>query len=378
MYYLFTLGLVGGLFFQSFGQYCTQVGPTSTVDSNVESVNITGEASSISYTGCPGLIGLQDLTSQIVYLNAGANYQLDVQFGTCGGNYAGAGQAWIDFDQSGNFDASESVGTWSGTPPVSLSVFNFSVPAGAQNGLTRMRVMQREQGTLPLDPCGTFSWGSVTDFGVFVQNGIDCSAFTGDNQAEAIVITSLPYDTTANTSICYSNQNPVYPSPDMFFKIDPNPSMESLTISLCGSSFDTFLSVLDAFGNVLVFNDDSNTCDGSSELNLLTAELGTLYVVVEGWGSEMGEFDLHIEANYLGMNEQSNDFLIYPNPSNGLVHISNFTGKLYVKNTLGQLQREIFCANESELDLSKLSAGTYFISDETGRILNKLILTQKD
>jgi hypothetical protein len=92
----------------------------------------------------------------------------------------------------------------------------------------------------------------------------------------------------------------------------------------------------------------------------------------------MGEFNLHIDANYLGMNEQSNDFLIYPNPSNGLVHISNFTGKLYVKNTLGQLQREIFCANESELDLSKLSAGTYFISDETGRILNKLILTQKD
>jgi hypothetical protein len=164
----------------------------------------------------------------------------------------------------------------------------------------------------------------------------------------------------------------------MFFKIDPNPNMESLTISLCGSSFDTFLSVLDAFGNVLIFNDDSNTCDGASELNLLTAELGTLYVVVEGWGSEMGEFNFHIEANYLGINEENNDFLIYPNPSNGLVNISNYTGKLYVKNTLGQLQHETFCANESELDLSKLSAGTYFISDESGRILNKLILTQKD
>jgi hypothetical protein len=92
----------------------------------------------------------------------------------------------------------------------------------------------------------------------------------------------------------------------------------------------------------------------------------------------MGEFDLHIEANYLGINEQSNDFLIYPNPSNGLVHISSFTGKLYIKNSLGQLQHETFCANESELDLSNLSAGTYFISDESGRILNKLLITQKD
>jgi hypothetical protein len=376
MRYVFTLILVGGFYFHSASQYCTQVGPTATIDSNVESVDITGESSSITYTGCPGVLGLQDLTSQIVYLNAGGNYHLDVQFGTCGGNYAGAGQAWIDFDQSGNFDANESVGTWSGLPPVSLSVFNFSVPSGAQNGLTRMRVMQREQGTLPLDPCGTFSWGSVTDFGVFIQNGIDCSGFSGDNQAEAIVISTLPYDTVANTSVCYSNQNAVYPSPDMFFKIDPNPSMESLYISLCGSSFDTFLSVLDAFGNVIDFNDDSNVCDGSSELNLLTAELGSLYIVVEGWGSEMGEYNLHIEANYLGIEEQSDDFIIYPNPSDGMVRLSNFTGKLFVKNSLGQLQHETFYSNESELNLSNLSNGIYFLSDETGRILNKLILTK--
>lgn len=378
MHYLPTLVFVLGLFSISKAQYCTQVGPSATIDSNVESVDITGESSSISYTGCPGVIGLQDLTSQIVYLNAGGNYQLDVQFGTCGGNYAGAGQVWIDFDQSGNFDASESVGTWSGTPPVSLSVFNFSVPAGAQNGLTRMRVMQREQGTLPLDPCGTYSWGSVTDFGVYIQNGIDCSGFSGDNQAEAIIISSLPYDTTANTSICYSNQNAVYPSPDMFYKIDPNPSMESLHISLCGSSFDTFLSVIDAFGNVIVFNDDSNTCDGSSELNLLTAGLGTLYIIVEGWGSALGEYDLHVEANYLGLSEQSDGVLIYPNPSNGLVRISNFSGKVLVKNTLGQVLKESFCSKEMELNLNDLTSGTYFLCDELGKVLDKIIISKND
>ncbi len=378
MHYLPTLVFVLGLFSISKAQYCTQVGPSATIDSNVESVDITGESSSISYTGCPGVIGLQDLTSQIVYLNAGGNYQLDVQFGTCGGNYAGAGQVWIDFDQSGNFDASESVGTWSGTPPVSLSIFNFSVPAGAQNGLTRMRVMQREQGTLPLDPCGTYTWGSVTDFGVYVQNGIDCSGFSGDNQAEAIIISSLPYDTTANTSICYSNQNAVYPSPDMFYKIDPNPSMESLHISLCGSSFDTFLSVIDAFGNVIVFNDDSNTCDGSSELNLLTAGLGTLYIIVEGWGSALGEYDLHVEANYLGLSEQSDGVLIYPNPSNGLVRISNFSGKVLVKNTLGQVLKESFCSKEMELNLNDLTSGTYFLCDELGKVLDKIIISKND
>jgi len=77
MYYFPTLVFVFGLLSISLGQYCTQVGPSATIDSNVESVVISGESSSISYTGCPGVIGLQDLTTQIVYLNAGGNYQLD-------------------------------------------------------------------------------------------------------------------------------------------------------------------------------------------------------------------------------------------------------------------------------------------------------------
>ncbi|MEY3843705.1 MAG: hypothetical protein RL293_127, partial [Bacteroidota bacterium] len=57
-----------------------------------------------------------------------------MKFGTCGGNYAGVGEAWIDFDQNENFDPYESLGTWSGTPPVAISTFTFVVPANAQNG----------------------------------------------------------------------------------------------------------------------------------------------------------------------------------------------------------------------------------------------------
>ena len=95
--------------FVTFSQYCTNVGPSSTADSNVESVLLNGASGSISYTGCPGVIGLQDLTFLSTYLNAGSNYTLVVDFGTCGGNYAGVGQAWIDFNQSGTFEPSESL-----------------------------------------------------------------------------------------------------------------------------------------------------------------------------------------------------------------------------------------------------------------------------
>jgi hypothetical protein len=111
---------------------------------------------------------------------------------------------------------------------------------------------------------------------------------------------------------------------------------------------------------------------------LLTAGLGTLYIIVEGWGSALGEYDLHVEANYLGLSEQSDGVLIYPNPTNGMVRISNFTGKLLVKNTLGQVQKESFCSKEMELNLNDLSSGTYFLCDESGRILDKIIIIKND
>jgi hypothetical protein len=108
-----------------------------------------------------------------VDVTVGNSYTLDVTFGTCGGNYGGAGEVWIDWDQNNVFDAGESIGSSTGTPgsppwdaPVS---FNITVPVGAVAGTTVMRVMQREGSTLPpLDPCGTYTWGSVMDFSVNV------------------------------------------------------------------------------------------------------------------------------------------------------------------------------------------------------------------
>ena len=157
----------------AYSQVCTAVGPSSTFDSNVQAVTLMGDAAtSISYTGCPGIPGLENLTaSQSVTLTTGVPYTANVQFGTCGGNYGSAGEAWIDWNQNNVFDATESLGTWTGTPPTSLSSFNFIVPVTASPGITRMRVTQQEGGTIPLNPCATFLWGSVVDFQVVVTTG---------------------------------------------------------------------------------------------------------------------------------------------------------------------------------------------------------------
>jgi hypothetical protein len=278
------------LFYHSYSQWCiTNVGPTTTADSNVQSVVLVGASGSINFVGCPGVIGVQDLTALSTSLNAGSTYTISIQFGTCGGNYTGKGQAWIDYNGDGIFDPAESLGTWEGIPPTPLSTFTFTVPAGSQNGTTRMRVTQQEgASSLPLSPCASFSWGSVMDFSINISNGIDCSGYPGDFTNDAIAVTSLPYTSSGDNSICYSNQNLVYNSPDLYYQLNPSPLMQSIHVSLCGSTFDTFLTVVDPQGNVLAFNDDSDNCGTSSELTFDPQGQGLVYVIVEGWGNEVG------------------------------------------------------------------------------------------
>ncbi|MEY4521307.1 MAG: hypothetical protein RIT10_492 [Bacteroidota bacterium] len=359
----FTLTILS---FSVYSQYCTTSGPTSTADSNVKKVRIIGVGDSISYNyTCPGIIGLLNLTSYSTTLNAGSNYNLQVQYGTCGGNYLGYGQVWIDFDHNETFDAWESVGTWNGTPPVAITNHNFSIPVNAQNGPTRMRVIQREGAnqTFPLDPCASFTWGSAMDFTINIQNGIDCSAYPGDEMADAIPVTTLPFIDTRNSSFCYSNQNYVYNSPDVYYALNPNPMMNSITASLCGSTFDTFLSVVDATGNVIAYNDDDPYCGNQSALTFSTSTVGLCYLVVEGWGASAGDYTLTINASYLGMEDETTELLkIYPNPAKSNLTIEGIEGQLTIFAINGEKVMNASIFNITTLDISELSSGFYTLS----------------
>lgn len=183
---LLLLGCILFVWQSNAQSYCTAgVGPTSTFDSNVESVDLAGDTSTIAYTACPGVAGVEDQTAQIADLTAGSTYTIDVQFGTCGGNFAGAGEVWIDYNLDFGFQTSESIGTWSGTPPAALSSFTFTVPSDAINGNSRLRVMQFEGGATPLDSCAGFTWGSVVDFGITISGGVDITCQIPFNVATA-------------------------------------------------------------------------------------------------------------------------------------------------------------------------------------------------
>ena len=201
------------------GQYCLIAGPTTNADSNVELVMLTGQSGTINHVGCPSQIGVEVYLNESATLSAGSSYSLQVDYGTCGGNYAGAGTVWIDYDLSQTFTQNEVVGTWVGTPPTTPVTYTIQVPQNAHNGQTRMRVTQQEAGQLPLNPCASFSWGSVMDFGITIVNGLDCSGFAGDDMNSAINVSTLPFLDTVDLSYCYGNQNIVYDSPDIFYKL---------------------------------------------------------------------------------------------------------------------------------------------------------------
>lgn len=164
----------------SFAQTYCSAGPSSTADSEITNVVLTGDNYSISNLAtCPAATGVQDFTgTDSADVSLGTSYGINVTFSTCGGVYTGYGKAWIDWNQDGDFtDAGEDLGSWGPGAPSPLgstafnATFSFTVPATASLGATRLRVMQHEGGgSAVTNPCATFTWGSVEDYRIVVTN----------------------------------------------------------------------------------------------------------------------------------------------------------------------------------------------------------------
>jgi hypothetical protein len=362
-FYTLVLVVCSPLF--AFSQYCTSVGPTSTADSNVQSVSLPGDGNVLSFIGCPGVLGLQDITNLSTTVTAGSNYSLTVEFGTCGGNYAGKGEIWIDFNSDELFTIDESIGTWSGTPPSTASIFNFLVPAGITNGVTRMRITQQEGGglTFPLDPCATFQWGSTMDFYVNLTGGMDCSGFIGNTVDDPIVTNTFPFVHNHNSAVCYSNNDFAYQSPDVYYLILPNVNSSSLNVSLCGSSFDTFLSVFDTDGNSIAFNDDGN-CGSQSELSFSTVGVDSAYVVVQGWGNESGDYELNIFNTLLSTETYKKPAVkLFPNPVNNQFVVENLLNKtVTITDIAGKVVQVLINYAGETISTMDFNQGIYFVS----------------
>jgi hypothetical protein len=153
----------------SIAQYCSG-GPSSSADSNLGLSTFVGENTFTYAAPCPGPIGVHDQTSTVLVITEGRGYSSSIiNYSSCGPYYSAVGSAWIDFNFNQIFDQSEVIHTFDGAPPALIPV-SFVVPRG-MNGLTRMRVVMREGGILPLNACAPFTWGGAVDFGVRIEPG---------------------------------------------------------------------------------------------------------------------------------------------------------------------------------------------------------------
>lgn len=117
-------------------------------------------------TTCP-TGSYEDSTAKIVDLAAGSEYLAQVASGAADDYVA----VWIDFNDNGIFDSDELIGT-SGAINGTLTNLPLNIPAGAPQGVFRMRVFMHYW-ELPTNPCEPAApWGMVRDYSVNVVESL--------------------------------------------------------------------------------------------------------------------------------------------------------------------------------------------------------------
>jgi hypothetical protein len=158
--------------------YAIPVISSPTIDEDMGSVIITQAATTIlsnttSYNSLVGTIGTatgtaggySDFTAFGPYnMTAGLVYDFSISSLQGTGSYGNSSAIFIDYNRNGSFaDAGEMVYT----PPATIlgahtRTGSFTVPAGAFNGLTRMRIVTLE--TLIANSATSSSWGEYEDY----------------------------------------------------------------------------------------------------------------------------------------------------------------------------------------------------------------------
>jgi hypothetical protein len=134
---------------------------------------------------------------------------------------------------------------------------------------------------------------------------------------------------------------------------------------------------MDTDGNIIAINDDAPSCGIQSELQVSTIGHDSLYIIVEGWGTQSGNYVININQETLGGSELSivnNGF--FPNPASDQIQvIGDFEGDVLISDFNGRIVlREP--ATKNTIDISSLPSGVYFVrlSDGSEIITHKLIV----
>ncbi|WP_103068865.1 M14 family zinc carboxypeptidase [Aquimarina sediminis] len=225
--------------------YCPSNGKT-TSDEYIGKVVL----GTINKTSAAGAGGYSDFTAESTNLTKGDSNTITITPTWTGTRYNEGYSVWVDYNQDGDFaDTGEQVWTKaaSKTTPVSG---NFSVPANAKEGNTRMRVSMKYNG-IPT-PCESFQYGEVEDYTVVIGG-----SGGGDNQAPSIP-TGVTATNIAETSLTLSwnasSDNVAVTGYDIYNGNTVVTSVSGTTANITGLTANTAyqfsIKAKDAAGNV--------------------------------------------------------------------------------------------------------------------------------
>ena len=142
-----------------------------------------------------------------------------------------------------------------------------------------------------------------------------------------------------------------------------------ITASLCtNTNFDTFIRVFDTCGGTqIASNDDS--CGTQSSVTFTANGTSTYYIMVEGYGTATGSFELTIACVLNADSFDNNNFMAYPNPVKDVLNLS-YTSEISTVTVMNMLGQEVISRNlnatTAQVDMSQLSAGAYIVNVTIG------------
>ncbi|MET3732843.1 T9SS type A sorting domain-containing protein [Moheibacter stercoris] len=125
----------------------------------------------------------------------------------------------------------------------------------------------------------------------FVQCGEILPPPANDDCEDAIAVACGDTVTGATTFATNSGGNS---AGDVFYKFTGTGSAQMVTLSLCNSTYDTAIRVFTdcGLGTEVAYNDDS--CGVQSEVTFMSDGTSTYYIMVEGWSSSTGNYELNV------------------------------------------------------------------------------------
>ncbi len=154
---------------------------------------------------------------------------------------------------------------------------------------------------------------------------------------------------------------------DVWYSFTGTGSAEMVTLSLCdgGTDYDSLLRVYDSCGGAEITSND-DFCGLQSELEFTSDGTSTYYIMVEGFGSNVGNFSLAVTCVPIQgtSDNEIEGFSYYPNPANNVINLNaqDNIERVSIYNILGQkVVDQNINATSTQLDVANLTTGTYLM-----------------